>query len=239
MTKAIIYARFSPRPDADETESNEKQIARCQEYCDAHGYEVVAVHEDLDASGGMDTDKLAPEVALRHRRGLLDALDALRNGWVLVVRWRSRIARDVFLEEWAHRRAESVGARIEATDEANGGDPDTTMMRQILSAFRQRERAIIRAMTRRGMRRHQAAGRRMSRADRCPFGWTVDPQNPDMMVHEPAEQETIEIIKELRGQGQGLRQIARWLEAHGIERRGKKNWPHNVVRNILTRAEIP
>lgn len=34
---ATIYARFSPRPDAAESDSNTKQVERCRAYCVAAG----------------------------------------------------------------------------------------------------------------------------------------------------------------------------------------------------------
>ena len=52
MTQAVIYARFSPRPDAQECDSVAKQRERCRAYCQAHGYDVIAEKHDEDMSGG-------------------------------------------------------------------------------------------------------------------------------------------------------------------------------------------
>ena len=52
MTQAVIYARFSPRPDAQDCDSVEKQRDRCRSYCKAHGYDVIAEKDDEDMSGG-------------------------------------------------------------------------------------------------------------------------------------------------------------------------------------------
>jgi DNA invertase Pin-like site-specific DNA recombinase len=51
MPLAVLYARFSPRPNPDERDSVEKQLERCRAYCEGHGYTVVAQHHDKDVSG--------------------------------------------------------------------------------------------------------------------------------------------------------------------------------------------
>ena len=49
MTQAVIYARFSPRPDANECDSVEKQLERCRSYCKAHGYDVISTTSPIVA----------------------------------------------------------------------------------------------------------------------------------------------------------------------------------------------
>jgi DNA invertase Pin-like site-specific DNA recombinase len=48
----VIYARFSPLPDAQECDSVARQRERCRAYCQAHGYDVIAEKHDEDMSGG-------------------------------------------------------------------------------------------------------------------------------------------------------------------------------------------
>ena len=90
---AIIYARFSPRPDADTTLSNEKQIERGREWCRAKGYEIQDILPDEDITGGDDSAEVDPAIVLANRPKLLTALGMLKKGSILVVRWRHRIAR--------------------------------------------------------------------------------------------------------------------------------------------------
>lgn len=235
VTHAIIYARFSPRPDADESQSNEKQIARCREYCEAKGYEIAGVCEDSEKSGADDGNKLDPAAAVAKRKGLLAALTALRRGFVLVVRWRSRLARDVYLEEWLHRMAEAAGARIEAADESNGSDPQQELIRGILAQFRQYEREMIRLRTSRAMQIKQNAGYRMTGFANVPWGWKVDPDDDKRIIPCAEELETAAIIIDLYEDGLTLRKIARQLESLGIKRRGKRYWDHEKVKSILKR----
>ena len=84
MTPAVIYARFSPRPNAEECDSVEKQIERCRAYCAGHGYTVIAEYCDKDLSGGRADN----------RPGLQKAIAAAcRNKAILCVNALSRLAR--------------------------------------------------------------------------------------------------------------------------------------------------
>src|SRR5438270_12986317 len=84
MPEAVLYARFSPRPLADECDSVERQIERCRAYSTGHGYTVVAEHEDKDLSGGRADN----------RPGLQKAIKAAcERAAILVVCSLSRLAR--------------------------------------------------------------------------------------------------------------------------------------------------
>jgi len=85
------------------------------------------------------------------------------------------------------------------------------------------------------MLRHQAKGRRMTRPDRCPYGWRLDPSDPAGVIEDADEQATIRRIREERRVGRGLREIARRLDAVGIRCRGGC-WSHTTVRSVLLRS---
>jgi hypothetical protein len=81
------------------------------------------------------------------------------------------------------------------------------------------------------MLRHQANGRRMTRPDRCPYGWRPDPSDPDRLAEDADEQATIRRIREERRVGRGLREIARRLDAAGFACRGGQ-WSHTTIRSV-------
>lgn len=225
LIKAIIYTRFSPRPNADESLSAEKQQQACRAYCERHGYEVVKVYGDCGVSGDN------PD-----RGGLWEAINALRRGWVLVVRWRNRLARDVYLSETIRRAVAKQGARIEAAEEGNNGDdPDSVFIQHILAAFAEREKKVIALRTKHAMLRYQREGRVMSKS--LPYGYCPDPANPGKMIEDLAEQETLRIMLKLAsGGGVGYRAIARELDMMGCPPRTAAEWDHGVVAKILKRA---
>ena len=239
MTKAILYARFSPRPGADRSESIKLQLQACHDYCERVEYEVAGEYEDRALSGA-DED----------RPGLWEAVDALGRGYVLVVHKLDRLARDVYLSELLHREAKRAGARIEAVEGgSNGTSPEQEYVRQILQASAAYERKVTALRTKYAMLRLQSMGKSMTSIP--PYGWEFDPNSPmnvkvgkDGKLHETvrsrtrqsdAEQAVIRQIIELNEQGLSLRGICKELTGQGIDHRGGK-WYHQQVRSILRRA---
>jgi DNA invertase Pin-like site-specific DNA recombinase len=222
--KAIIYARFSPRPNAEESESIETQLDYGRKYCEEHGLEVAGEYSDR-ALSGEDED----------RPGLWAAVDALRRGNVLVVYRLDRLARSVYLSEYIRRQVEKRKARIEAVQGGgNGESPEETFIRQVLQAEAEYSRKVTAARTKYAMLRHQAAGRRMG--SRIPYGWKQDPANPMLMTKDEGEQATIARIVALRKQGLTLRGIKAVLEAEGRPFRDRPTWNHTTVQKVLKRA---
>lgn len=225
MTKAIIYTRFSPRPGADESTSCEKQEEICREYCRKAGYEVTS--EPLEFS---DPDCSGDDSG---RPGLWGAVDALRRGMVLVVRWRSRLARDLYLHLYIEEQAKKAGARIEAAEEDNGTSLEQEAMRKMLAVFREYEKKLTAVRTSRAMKRYQKERRRMSH--RLPYGWMMDPEDPSRMVECLPEQEILQIMVEMREKGMSFRGIAVELDLLGYPPRSAEEWSHKTVAKILRR----
>ena len=105
----------------------------------------------------------------------------------------------------------------------------------LFSALAQLEREQIAERTSSAMLRHQAKGLRMTRPDRCPYGWRPDPSDSTRLVEDGNEQAVIVRIREDRRHGRGLREIARRLDMAGIRCRGG-GWSHTTIRSILSRA---
>ena len=226
--KAILYARFSPRPNAADCESCESQLSDLRAYCTSHDYEVVGEYHDDAVSGGDDwTD----------RPGMFEAATACKRGMVFLIRSFDRLFRDAAKGMIFAALIERKGCRVASISEegANDNSPTGKLMRGILLLMAEFEKAMIIARTRAAMRRHQANGRRMS--NHVPWGTQRDPANPKRLIPCQEELAIVERIKELRDHGMGLRQIGRWLTEHGAQRRGKPDWPHEIIRRILSREE--
>src|SRR5262249_13627353 len=106
----------------------------------------------------------------------------------------------------------------------------------LFSALAELEREQVAERTSAAMLRHQAKGRRMTRPDRCPYGWRPDPSDPDRLVEDPEEQGTIRRIRHGRRPGRGLREFAHRLDTAGIACRGGP-WSHTTVRSVLLRSD--
>lgn len=222
---AVIYARFSDRPGAESCESIEAQLERCRAFCGSRSLKVRLETSDR-AKSGAD--------GLNERPGLLEALESLSKGDVLVVARRDRLARGVMLMCILEREIESSGATVlsaagEGTESQN---PESKLIRHVLDAVAEYERELIRLRTKLAMRRHQATGRRMS--SKLPYGMKNDPENASRMLPEPLEQAVIERIKALRSEGLALRHICETLTLEGLTCRGGP-WHHKTIGQILAR----
>jgi len=227
MPLAVLYARFSPRPNPEECDSVEKQLERCRAYCEGHGYTVVAQHHDKDVSGERADN----------RPGLQKAIAAACDRQaVLCVYSLSRLARCTKDAIDLAERLSAAGADLAVIQEnVNTRSPMGRFIFTLFSALAQLEREQIAERTSTAMLRHQAKGRRMTRPDRCPYGWRPDASDPARLVEDSEEQATIRRIREERRHGRGLREIARRLDLSGIACRGG-HWSHTTVRSVLRRS---
>jgi site-specific DNA recombinase len=228
MPQAVLYARFAPRPSAEECDSVEKQLERCRAYSHGHGYTVVAEYFDKDLSGGRADN----------RPGLQRAIAAACDRKaVLVVSALSRLARCTRDAIDLAERLSAAGADLAVIQESvNTRSPMGRFIFTLFSALAQLEREQIAERTSSAMLRHQAKGRRMTRPDRCPYGWRPDPADPGRLAPDAREQSIITRIRRERQKGSGLREIARALDAAEIDCRGGR-WCHSTVRSILLRSE--
>lgn len=228
--KAVLYARFSPRPDAAESESCETQLEQCRKYCAENQIEVSGAFQDRALSGSEED-----------RPGLWTAIDMLRRKGLLIVYRLDRLARNVYLMHCIEQAVAKRGARIiSVCGEGNGSTPEDKLIRDILAALAEYQRKVAAARTKASMLRHQATGRRMSY--KAPFGWREDPNSPlnsrgrpSRLMADPEEQRVIQCIVALHEQGRTPRAICKALDASWVECRGGK-WYHKTVQKILKRA---
>ena len=228
MTQAVIYARFSPRPDAQDCDSVEKQIERCRAYCDAHGYEVIGKKHDNDMSGGRADNRPGLQAAI--------ALACKRKA-VLVVYKLDRLARNTRdALDVLERLQKSKADLASVVEQINSRGPMGRFFFTQLAAFAELEREQIRARTSAAMRSYQSGGRRMTRADRCPFGKEPDPLDPSRLIDCPEEQAALARMRQLRTEGKGAKAIVAALTLEGFPYRGC-GWHLTTVRRLLARQD--
>jgi len=153
-----------------------------------------------------------------------------------VVYSRDRLARENADDADIVRRLIKAGADLEsATESFDIHDENGELLGGVLAIVAQYQRRIIQKRTRNAMRKYQAEGRRMTRMDRCPYGWRPDPNDQKRLIEDPDEQAIMTTtIQALRREGKGPRAIARSLNEAGQRCRGKA-WTHSTIRSILRR----
>ena len=213
-----MYARFSPRRNAEECVSIDTQLRDLEEHAAGQGWKIVARESDPECSGD-DED----------RPGLWKAVAHLKAKRVLLVWDGSRLARSVFLTEYLHREASKVGARIVLLHGSNDASDEGVMIRQVLSAFDEYTKKINAKRTSRHMQSRQKNGERMSRY--APYGKKIV---NGKLANDLHEQRTIERIYELADSGLGAWSIAVRLEYEKVKPRGKQ-WHESTVKRILAK----
>ena len=229
MSKAIVYTRFSPQRNADESDNCALQEHTCREYAEAHGHQVLDVLNDKDVSGKDE-----------YREKLWLAIEALPRGGVLIVFKRDRLARNVFLAEQINRAVESRGATIEAVSgDVAGNGPEQVMIRQVLAAIAEYERKLIALRTSWAMSAHQKSGKLMSRY--APYGYSIDPVTAadkdvdTMLLPVESEQEAIQLIRVLHEKGMNPHSIMIGLNSKMPGRARSGKWNQKLVSNIIRR----
>lgn len=222
-TKAVVYTRFSPRPDAKDSMSCAVQRAQCEQFAALRGYEVVRVYDDPDRSG-----------ADEYRDKLWSAIEAVPKGGVLLVYRRDRLARNLYLSEAINRAVTKRGGRIVAVyGDMEGETPEAQLVRQIIAAAAEYERKLISARTSAAMRTRMEQGRRVSA--RPPYGWRVDPSDPKRVVEDEKEQKALQLMRSLYDQGLRAKRIADYLNQNMPEVARTGHWSHIVIHRIIAK----
>ena len=221
--RAVAYVRVST--DRQEL-GPEAQRAAVEAWAKREGVEVVAWHVEIGVSGA---------AAIADRPALLEALAKLttHGAGVLVVAKRDRLARDVMAAAMLERMATDAGARIvSAAGEGTGSDdPTARLMRTMVDAFAEYERAMIAARTKAALAAKRSKGEVTGTA---PYGFAAD--DAGRLVPVAAEQDVIARVLASRAAGVTFRGIVAELAHAGVVGRTGKPLDVRQVHNIVARA---
>lgn len=211
MTKAFAYLRVSGKGQL-EGDGFPRQLAAIKKHAAANGITIARTFREEGVSGTKD---------LENRPALQDLLVALHsNGTKLVLVERlDRLARDLMIQESIIADMKRHGFEIVSVAEPDlcSDDPSRTLMRHVLGAFAQYERAIIVQKLRGARQRNRLKNGRCE--GRKPFGT------------RPGEDEVIDRMKVLRERGMAVDKIAAALnEEHAKPRAGERWYPTSVYR---------
>jgi len=216
MEKAFAYLRVSGRGQL-EGDGFTRQLAAIKKHAAANGIRIVRIFREEGVSGTKDLD---------NRPALQELLVALHsNGTRLVLVERlDRLARDLMIQESIIADMKRNGFEIVSVTEPDlcSDDPSRTLMRQILGAFAQYERAMI-VQKLRGARQRIRA-----KTGQC--------EGRKAYGTRPGEAEVIEQMRSLRGEGLAVDAIAEKLNHDGVKSRAGRMWYATSVYRILKAA---
>ncbi len=214
--RAVIYLRVST--DKQDTDA---QLRACKAYC---------VINNIDQIGPDQDDGFGGAAKLEKRLSLATAIGELRQGDVLLVSRRDRLAREDLIRATIIDMVEKKGAKVvSAAGEGNEDplDPTTYLARSIADMMATHERLLIKVRTSGGLQAKIAHGESVGAVR---YGY--DPIVTDRLtkkgkklvrlVENPAEQAVIRQMREWRAAGLGYRAIAKRLSEQGAATKSGK-----------------
>ena len=204
MKKAYAYLRVSGKGQV-EGDGFERQLLAIKKYAAAHDIRIVKVFREEGVSGTKDWDDRA---AFTEMMSLL-----LANGTrTVLVENLSRLARDLMVQESivADLRQKRLTLVSVAEPDLGSDDPTRILMRQMLGAFHQYEKAMLVAKLKGARQRIKAKTGRCE--GRKPYGF------------REGEQEIVVRIVALRKKGLALQAIADTLNDERVRTQTGKEW---------------
>jgi len=202
-----------------------------RDYCKANNLRLIAVLRDEGQSRWN---------GLENRLGLAEALARLKasDASTLIVYRMEGLARDLILQETLVQRLRDQGTPVRSASEpdldTDTDDPTKVLIRQIVGAVSQYERAVIGGRMMAGKAAKAARGGFLG--GRAPYGFTIE---DGQVVPDDAEQAVVALVGRLRASGSSLREIAAGLEAEGYTPRDARHWHPTTVSRIAAQSAIP
>jgi DNA invertase Pin-like site-specific DNA recombinase len=221
IRQAFAYVRTSSATNVGEDkDSDRRQLAAITVYAKRAGIEVVDIYRDEAVKGGDP---------IHERPGFADMLERIEGNGAKanIVETASRFARDLIVQETGYAMLKARGIDLIAADSPTSfldETPTAKLIRQILGAVSEFEKAMLVAKLRGARERKRRTGARVE--GRKPIGET----RPEVvaLVRQLAR-------KPVRKPARSLRQIAAELAAAGHLTRHGTPYEATAIKRMLQR----
>jgi DNA invertase Pin-like site-specific DNA recombinase len=214
--RAIAYLRTSSAANVGrDKDSDKRQRAAIAAFAKARGYQIVEEFYDAAVSGADP---------INEREGFKAMLDRIAGNGVKVILVESpdRFARDLAVQLAGHSYLKGLGVELVPTtapDFFTEDTPTAVLVRQVLGAISQFEKASLVAKLRAARERKVAAGGRGTGR------WRYDEARPEVVT----------LARELHGQGMSYRKISAALAKRGYVTSKGKPYVASAVQTMLRR----
>lgn len=177
---------------------------------------------DEGFSGALEMEK---------RPALLEALNILSKGDILLIAKRDRIGRDPIVNAMIERAVDRKKARLVSAsgDVRDDNDPSSILMRRMVDAFAEYERLIIGARTKAALQVKKKKGERVGH---IPYGHKLC-LDKIHLEEDAYEKKVLKEIRHLRNEGNSFREIAYQLNAMCYFNRNYRPWNHVSVTRVM------
>jgi DNA invertase Pin-like site-specific DNA recombinase len=214
--RAIAYLRTSSATNVGrDKDSDKRQRAAIAAFAKARGYQIVEEFYDAAVSGADP---------INERQGFKAMLDRIAGNGVKVILVESpdRFARDLAVQLAGHSYLKGLGVELVPTtapDFFTEDTPTAVLVRQVLGAISQFEKASLVAKLRAARERKVATGGRGTGR------WRYDEARPEVVT----------LVRELHSQGMSYRKISAALAEHGYVTSKGKPYVASAVQTMLMR----
>jgi DNA invertase Pin-like site-specific DNA recombinase len=219
LIKAVAYFRTSSETNVGQDKDTlKRQREAVMKYAKTAGYEIIAEYTDDGVKGADPVDQRPGFAAiLAHIAG-----NGVRH---IIVETSSRFARDLVTQETGWRFLQDMGITLIAADSPEAfldDTPTATMVRQILGAVSQFEKAALVAKLKGARDRKKAA------TGKCGGRKSYEERAPDMVaMAKKLARYTV------NGRKRSLRDVAAELEAAGHLAAGGKRYAATAVARMI------
>jgi site-specific DNA recombinase len=222
----IGYTRVSSQEQLSEGVSLEAQKGRIEAWCEATGASLLDVVEDGAVSG---TRPLAEREGGARIAALLGQRQPEADA--VVITRLDRLGRNA-AEALGHLRSFASGrvGLVSLSDRLDLTTPAGRAAASISAVFSELEKDLIGERTAEALARLQAEGHVYGPT---PYGYL---RSGDRLFPDPAQQQAIKDIIELRESGCSLREVASWLDRKGIPAKKGGRWSAMSVRSVCLSA---
>lgn len=228
--KVVAYLRVSTDRQAEDGYGLDVQTADCRAWARREGHRIVGWYPDEGVCGANEL-----EARVKLPEALTDLADHTAAG--LVVPRLDRLARDLVIQESLIAEIWRMGCDIFSTSAAeqqfltnDPDDPSRKLIRQILGAVNEYERAMIVLRLRRGRAAKGRAGGYAYGAP--PFGYRSEDSE---LTEDATEQAACDHIAAMDAAGASLRAIADALNDAGLRTKRGQRWFPETVRRVKLR----
>jgi DNA invertase Pin-like site-specific DNA recombinase len=215
--RAIAYLRTSSATNVGrDKDSDKRQRAAIAAFAKARGYQIIEEFYDAAVSGADP---------INEREGFKAMLDRIAGNGVKVILVESpdRFARDLAVQLAGHSYLKGLGVELVPTtapDFFTEDTPTAVLVRQVLGAISQFEKASLVAKLRAARERKVAAGGRGTGR------WRYDEARPEVVA----------MARELHRQGMSYRKISAALAERGYVTSKGKPYVASAIQTMLMRS---
>ena len=213
--RAAIYARVSTKDQAEEGFSISAQLRALRDYCQTHGWEIVAEYVDEGLSAAHESAASRPQF-----RRLMADVEARRFD-VIVVHKLDRFSRNLIVTLQSLARIDKAGATfVSLTEQIDYTTPMGRLCLTMIGGLAQWYSDNLASEVRKGRRERIDLG--LPNGDLA-FGYvsTGDSHQPPVVVKAEAEL-VREMFRRYAAGTQSANQIAAWLNEQGARPRSKR-----------------